>query len=39
MRSVLFAIAYYAISITHVLAAAVAALRPGRGAVRVVLNR
>lgn len=39
MRSVLFAIAYYAISITHVLAAAVAALRPGRGAVRKVINR
>ena len=39
MRSVLFAIAYYAISITHVLAAAVAALRPGRGAVRRVISR
>lgn len=39
MRSVLFAIAYYAISITHVLAAAIAALRPGRGAVRAVINR
>jgi len=39
MRSLLFAIAYYAISITHVLAAAVAALRPGRGAVRRVITR
>ena len=39
MRSILFAIAYYAISITHVLAAAVAALRPGRGAVRRVISR
>jgi 1-acyl-sn-glycerol-3-phosphate acyltransferase len=39
MRSFLFAIAYYAISITHVLAAAVAALRPGRGAVRRVITR
>jgi 1-acyl-sn-glycerol-3-phosphate acyltransferase len=39
MRSVLFAIAYYWISITHVLAAAVAALTPGRGAVRAVISR
>jgi 1-acyl-sn-glycerol-3-phosphate acyltransferase len=39
MRSVLFAIAYYAIAIPHVLAAAVAALRPGRGAVRRVISR
>jgi 1-acyl-sn-glycerol-3-phosphate acyltransferase len=39
VRSILFAIAYYAISITHVLAAAVAALRPGRGAVRRVISR
>ncbi len=39
MRSLLFAIAYYWISITHVLAAAVAALTPGRGAVRAVISR
>jgi 1-acyl-sn-glycerol-3-phosphate acyltransferase len=39
MRSLLFAIAYYAISIVHVLSAAVAALRPGRGAVRRVIGR
>jgi 1-acyl-sn-glycerol-3-phosphate acyltransferase len=39
VRSILFAIAYYAISITHVLAAATAALTPGRGAVRAVISR
>ncbi|HEY8616846.1 1-acyl-sn-glycerol-3-phosphate acyltransferase [Phenylobacterium sp.] len=39
MRAFAFAVAYYAISIPHVLAAAVAALRPGRGAVRRVIAR
>lgn len=39
MRSLLFAIAYYAISVAHVFAAALAALRPGRGAVRRVIGR
>lgn len=39
MRSIAFAIAYWAITIVHVLAAAAAALAPGRGAVRRVSNR
>ena len=38
IRSVLFAIAYYALSIVYALAAAVAALAPGRGPVAAVLR-
>jgi len=39
IRSLAFLIAYYVISIAHVLAAALAALTPGRGAVRRVIAR